>query len=410
MSAADDISGYLGLLSSNRDLIAEAYCNSSIQRTDENKAAIRRLQQARVLKPRNHDEFRLNTSLKRHLDAFSQRQRRYEIGANYSDQIDLLKTLVDGFTTASLDGRIADIDAYETDFDEAIDELAEQITNDLLGLRAVAENRFANVRTMAEKRRQNDFYLARTEKVQTIIETLAGDAISGLLDESPLLASLHTSYQQQLMGLVNGWRSTCLEVTAILKAFLFSFRDIDAAAGRIRTFAYYMRSNPEWTPPDEDGLRVLPEWALRIPGSPIRSLPDLSCSRTREALEDVALAIPASTPISTSNGRTAGSLQTEGDSDQEIHLQITPARLAFERFYHAAMAADAPLSALNWKRQHDEFSAIEDASWLVYLLDAAQSKIVRGAGRLQVHREEAPAAYSLTGNISIKDVRLWKKD
>jgi len=409
MSAADDISSYLGLLNSNRDLIAEAYCNSSIQRTDENKAAIRRLQQARVLKPRNHDEFRLNTSLKRHLDAFSQRQRRYEIGANYSDQIELLKTLVDGFTTASLDGRIEDIDAYETDFDEAVDELAEQITNDLLGLRAVAENRFANVRTMAEKRRQNDFYLARTEKVQSIIETLAGDTISGLLDDSPLLVSLHASYQQQVLELVNGWRSTCLEVTAILKAFLFSFREIDAAAGRIRTFAYYMRSNPEWAPPDEDGLRVLPEWASRIPGSPIRSLPNLSCSRTREALEDVALSIPASTPISTPNGRSAGSLLT-GDSEQEVHLPIPPARAAFERFYHAAMASNAPLSALDWKRRHDELSTIEDASWLVYLLDAAQSKIARGARHLQVQREEAPAAYSLTGNISIKDVRLWKKD
>ena len=409
MSAADDISSYLGLLNSNRDLIAEAYCNSSIQRTDENKAAIRRLQQARVLKPRNHDEFRLNTSLKRHLDAFSQRQRRYEIGANYSDQIELLKTLVDGFTTASLDGRIEDIDAYETDFDEAVDELAEQITNDLLGLRAVAENRFANVRTMAEKRRQNDFYLARTEKVQSIIETLAGDTISGLLDDSPLLVSLHASYQQQVLELVNGWRSTCLEVTAILKAFLFSFREIDAAAGRIRTFAYYMRSNPEWAPPDEDGLRVLPEWASRIPGSPIRSLPDLSCSRTREALEDVALSIPASTPISTPNGRTAGSLLA-GNSEQERHLQIPPARAAFERFYNAAMESNAPLSALDWKRRHDELSTIEDASWLVYLLDAAQSKIARGARHLQVQREEAPAAYSLTGNISIKDVRLWKKD
>ncbi len=407
MSAADEIAGYLNLLSTTRTLIAEAYCNSAIQRTDDNKATIRRLQQARVLKPKNHDEFRLNTSLKRHLDDYSQRQRRYEISANYSEQIDRLKILIDGFSTASLDGRIAEIDEYETDFDEAVFELVEQITSDLLGLRAVAENRFADVRTMAEKRRQNDFYLARTEKVQSIIETLAGDVIVGLLDDSLLLVSLHTSYQQQVLELVNGWRSTCLEVTAILKEFLFQFRDIDAAAGRIRTFAYFMRSNPDWMPPSEDGLRVLPEWALRIPGSPIRSLPDLACSKTRDALEDVALSIPASTPISTANGRTAGTLQPKV-SVQEVHLQIPLVRAAFDRFYLAAMASDVPLSALIWKRQHAEFSTIEEASWLVYLLDAAQSKIVRGAKRLQVRREEGTAAYSLTGNITIKDVQFWK--
>lgn len=67
------------------------------------------------------------------------------------------------------------------------------------------------------------------------------------------------------------------------------------------------------------------------------------------------------------------------------------------------------MSALAWKRQHAEFSAIEDAGWLIYLLDAAQSKIVRGAKRLQVRREEGPAAYSLSGNITIKDVHLWTK-
>lgn len=408
MSAADDIAGYIGLLSSNRALIAEAYCNGGVQRTDDNKAAIQRLQNARVLKPKIHGEFRLNTSLKRHLDDYSQRQRRYEIGANYTDQIDRLKILIEGFTNASSEGRIAEIDEYETDFDEAVFELAEQLSNDLLGLRAVAENKFADVRTVAEKQRQNEFYLTRTERVQSVIETLAGDAITGLLDDSPMLTSLHTSYQQQVLALVTGWRSTCLEVTDILKKFLFSFRDIDAAAGRIRTFAYFMRSNPDWIPPDEEGLRVLPEWALRIPGSRIKSLPDLSCPQTRTALVDIALSIPASTPIATPSGRTAGILQPDGPA-QDVHLEVPPARAAFERFYRVAMASGIPISALAWKRQHAEFSAIEDAGWLIYLLDAAQSKIVRGAKRLQVRREEGPAAYSLSGNITIKDVHLWTK-
>lgn len=75
-------------LHAHRHLVAEAYHQGSVLRTDDNRRAIEILQQQRVLVPHSPDEYRLHSSLRRFLaSAFSSHrilQSSGDIGAIFA--------------------------------------------------------------------------------------------------------------------------------------------------------------------------------------------------------------------------------------------------------------------------------------------------------------------------------------
>lgn len=413
MSATTDgIVAYLNVLHTHRQLIAETYHRNSITLTDDNQYAIRQLQQQRILSPYLQDEFRLAPSLTRHLDEVFQRQRNYAISSNFEEQYSRLLHLADEYQKASHENRSDDRDNYEADFDSGVFELGESITAGLLLLRTLTDNRFAHVSTLAEKQRQNAYYIKQAEKLEGALRSLQATGVLELLNSSSLLAPLLRVYQHQLLAPLDEWRANLLDITATLRNYLYRLRQIEPEAKRLRNFAHFLNRNPDYRPPEiEDLPQRLPVWAQRFIGISIHTHPDLSRNAVREDLADIARAIPA-TVIKITRERAAGQLIASSAAKTVITLQPKPIQLAFQRYLHSAFESLQPLSALHWLHQQTNTDLPTAEAWIMYVLHAAQVLFTNDANianTLVMQRVEAPLTHRYSGNIVVMDIQLWKK-
>ena len=404
----DSIMDYIALLHANKDLIAAAYCNGGVILDPDNQRRIRQLQQYRVMLPYFQNEFRLSLSLGRHLDEAFQRQRSYAVGANFGDLINRLSQLIVEYVNAVHENRLDDHDDYAMEFDVGVFELASLVTNELLTLRVITENQFSNVTTLAEKQRQNEFYLDRAEKIGEAIALLDGENLVGTLRGSSILEPLFEVYRHQIMTRLQEWRATHLDITAVLKAFLYRLRHVEPNAQRIRAFAHFLRKTPDYQPPDVDSISHLPAWSARYSGLRLKIHPDLSSSRVREALADTAKAIPAA-KINVVKPREAGRLLDPGTEKAVNHIQPKQVQVAFHRYLQSASLAGSPLSAIAWKRQQAEFSTLDDSAWLLYVIHALQMLSNARLRRFEMVRHELPSAHQRSGNIVVTDMALWTK-
>lgn len=406
------IVAYLELLHANRHLVAAAYSHGGVALDEDNQRRVRQLQQQRVLVPYLQDDFRLSPSLGRHLDEVFQRQRSYAVGANFGELVHRLEQLLGEYVSASHEGRLEDQGEYQSEFDIGVFELAALVGDELLGLRVITENQFANVSTLAEKRRQNEFYLGRAERIGETLALLEGESLLGTLAGASMLKPLLEVFRHQVLNRLPQWRATHMDITSVLKAYLYRLRQVEPNARRIRAFAHFLRKNPDYQPPDAESLQALPAWSSRFAGLRLKVHPDLALSSTREALADTAKSI-ASAKISIARQRLAGRL-LEGGLDKPVRfISPKPVQLAFHRYLLQASAAAAPLSAVGWKRQQRDLGRLDDEAWLLYALHAVDLLGNRLQGRghhLQVERRQAPASHARSGNLVVTDLAVWKKD
>lgn len=409
--SADSIVVYLDALHANRHLIADAYNQGGVVMVEENQRKIRQLQQHRALVPYIHDEFRLNSSLSRHLDEVFQRQRNYAIGANFGEQINRLPRLIDEYLKASHENRLEDRDIYATDFDVGVFELREGIISTLLLLRTLTDNRFANVSTIAEKQRQNEYYVSKVEQLGNALTSLQAEVLLEQLASSSLLEPLYAVYRHQVMDRLPEWRATVMDITAILKAYLYRLRQIEPEARRLRTFALFLNKNPDYQPPEADELLNLPEWASVFSGLRLRPHPDLSSSQVIEDLIDIAQRIPPA-KLSIVRERPTGRLSGIDDEDLFVIVKPKLIQVAFYRYVEVASVSANPLSALQWKRQQATLNDLDDEAWLIYLLHKVQIRGNDPKSRLRglnVERQEMTPSHSRSGNLIINDIVIWKK-
>ena len=406
--SAASIVAYLELLHANRHLVAAAYSNGGVASDADNLRKIRQLQQSRVLVHYVQDDFRLSPSLSRHFDEVFQRQRSYAVGANFSELLHRLEQLLGEYISANHEGRLEDQEDYQAEYDVAVFELAALVGDELLNLRVITENQFANVSTLAEKRRQNEFYLNRAEKIGETLALLEGESLLGQLQGSSLLKPLLEVYRHQVLNRLPQWRATHMDITAVLKAYLYRLRQVEPNARRIRAFAHFLRKTPDYQPPVAQSLHVLPAWSSRFSGLRLKTHADLASSDTRDALADLAKGI-ASAKVSIFKQRLPGQL-VEGGTDKPVRfIQAKPVQVAFHRYMLQASAAVEPLSAINWKRQQHEFDGLANDSWLLYALHAVDMLSKSRSQHIQLERRLAPDVHARTGNLVVTDLAVWKK-
>ncbi|WP_348944738.1 hypothetical protein ABHF33_15195 [Chitinibacter sp. FCG-7] len=408
------IAAYLEVLHKHRDLVADAYINGGITLTDETQRALYLLKQHRALVPAVQDEFRLNSSLSRHLDEVFLRQRNYAVSANFAEQIDRLPQLIDEYLKACLDNRAEDRDTYSDDFKSGVFELAEGLDSFLALMRSLADNRFANVSTLEQKKRQNEFYLGKCEQIGIALGALQDAALLEQLSGSSLLQPLQQIYQSQILERLPQWRASLMDISTVLKEYLYRLRQVEPQAQRLRAFAQFLRKNPDYIPPDVDELNHLPDWCSTFEGFKISAHADLSDNLTRDALVEVAQSIPAPT-LRFAVERQAGQMITDDAQGRVNIIAASPVQRAFALYLKAVRQSQEPISAIEWLRKMPDYQSIDEAAWLVYLLHAWQileaKKKISG---LAMRRVENTVAYpglseAMSGNLIVSDVEIWKK-
>lgn len=407
MRRTDDlVIAYIEVLHLYRELVAAAYHGGWIDASSEPgfPRGIQDLHRQRTLVPLARDAFRLASSLTRHLDEVMQKEQLFAaVGGNIADLAARLPLLVDEAVKAHLEGRTEDLDGYVDAFNNAVFDLADHIEQALQSLRMLADTRFASVRTLAEKQRQNTWYIGRAERISEAIKSLQTGGLMDRIEDEPAAASILSAFRNQIWEHLPKWRASILDITEILKAFLYRLRQVEPAGRRLRAFNHFLRRNPDYVAPDVEELTEPPLWAVRAAPLRILSHPDLLDGATNEALIEVAAKLQPS-PSVIKRAPKIGTLQPEADQGPDVLvIEPRPDQRALRDLIAEVPESGEPLSALDWKRRHTEYLDLPDPIWLHCVLHEAS--LARPRSRhFRFERVEQPLPHPLSGNIVVRDV------
>lgn len=411
MKRSDDlVVAYIELLHRHRKLIASAYHQGALDSGDEVATArgIQGLRRHRTLVPLSQESFRLASSLARHLDEVLQKEQLFAaVGGNIADLATRLPLLVDETVKAHLEGRTEDLDGYVDAFNNAVFDLADHVEQALQYLRMLADTRFASVRTLAAKVRQNNWYLGRAERISEAVKSLQTGGLMDRIEEEPAAAPLMVAFRGQIWEHLPQWRESLLDITEILKAYLYRLRQVEPAGRRLRAFNLYLKRNPDYQPPDIEELTELPSWATRAAPVRIRAHPDLLDVATSEALVEVAAKLPESPTVLKSTPKIGELKQGTDQESRVLVVEPRPYQVALRRLIEEIPDDGRPVSALEWKRTRGDYEQLPDDIWLHCVL--YESTLARRrADRIRFERVERPSTHPLSGNIVVSDVHLQR--
>lgn len=399
----DLVVAYLAKLSRHKELIAAAYHHGSVDASDarDGGRGLFELNQARVLVPYREGSYRLASSLSKHLDEILQIERLYSAaGADVAELAQRLPDIANLVANAAFDGRLDDVDRYIDEFDRAVFELSDSVAGTLQSLRIQADNKFANVSSYAEKRRQNEFYLDRVERISRALGAIqSGDMIHSL-ESMPEGERLLDSYRSQIADYLAEWRAQLLDITSILRDYLFRTRQIELVARRMRSFELFLKRTPSYVAPDLDDVSDGPTWTRRAAGYSLVAHASVHNTAQDEILLDIARSIPTVKPLSPAAPRLGQLLPDAPVASDENEARPQPWEAAV-----SAMLADvgaAPVSALKWKAANIEVAALDNDIWLLCLLHEEEKNLGRHAALRFEHG--TVDAERLSGVISLKDI------
>lgn len=400
----DLVTAYLSKLFKHKELVAAAYHQGVVAKGDDryDGRGLYELHQARTLVPYAQDTYRLGSSLAKHFDEVLQKEQLYAaVGANVGDLAHRLPLLADAVARANLEGRIDDADLYTDQFDRGVFELADSISGALQLLRVMADNKFSNVSTLAEKRRQNEFYIERAKIIGDALLLLQANGLMEILEGVPNGERLIFAYRSQLDDQLPEWRSSLLDITAILKAYLFRLRQVEPAARRFRAFALFLKRTPDYVPPEIDEIAEPPSWASKAAGYCLKSSAVVTSAENSEILVDIARSIlPAKQQLIPVP--RVGRLELDLNPPAEDVVEIKPWQTGLQELLRTA--TQAPASVIEWKRNRPYLAAVPNDIWLLCILHEQSLKLQRSKG---IQFEDViEAGPFLSGCLSIRDILI----
>jgi len=396
----DGVLTLISRLHSHQDLVSAAYHEGEVVRNDDNRRGIEYLQQHKVLIPRTQDTLTLHTTFRRFLDASLNIERLYRVGADVGAAFEQLEQLAESLFVATHEGRAEDRERFEDEVLQSIYEIADNLAADLAHLRALVENRFATVSTLAEKQRQNAYYIGRTEKLVQAIEAFTLSDLGERMQSQSPFAGVLVMFQSQLLDRLPSFRQNLLDILAILQTYLFEFRSIEARTRRVRGLWLFLERHPLFEPAAWDERPTVPTWLMRAPGITVTASPTV---RDPEYTDALALLAQEITPLAhrLPVARLRGTLTIEDEATVELAPRLYQA--AIQALMAACRHDGQSRSALAWHAQHPELiAAITAPLWLQCMLEEIyQPKALEQGLR---HRIDATSPVPFDGNLQVRDV------
>lgn len=404
---SDLVIAHLSELHKHRQLIAAAYNRGEVDHSDDPDGGrgLHKLNQARILIPYREGTYRLASSLAKHLDEALRVDRLYSmVGADVADLDRRLPEIADLVARAIFDGRLDDADRYVDEFDRAVFALSDSVTVALQFLRVLADNRFANVPTYAEKRAQNEFYLGRVESISQALGAIQSSDLLHTLEATPEGERMCETYRSQIVNHLPQWRAQLLDITAILRDYLFRTRQIELLAKRMRAFELFLKRTPSFVPQEFEVFDDAPSWMRRAAGLSMVAHPCIQNPVQEEVFYDIAMSIPSVKPLISAPARLGALLPDEPEPTDEELASTQPWQEALAALL--ADLGDVPVSALAWKAQRRDLAQLDDDIWLLCLLHEGSLRRRRSA---DVNFEPITVnTEPLCGNIYVTDLLLSK--
>lgn len=396
----DGVSILIGRLSAHHELVSQAYYNGEVTKGDDNARGIEYLQQHKVLIPRSQETYTLHTTLRRFFQASLNIERLYLLGSDIGAAFERIDQLLDSLLAAFHDGRLEDKERLEDETHQSIYEISDALSTDLAQLRALVENRFAAVSTLTEKRRQNAYYIGRTEKIVKAIEGFTLSDRGERVETQAAFSVIAPMFVSQLVNRLPSFRQSLLDILRTLRDYLFEFRSIEERTKRVRAMWLFMERNPLYELKAWDQVQHPPRWLTKASALAIKAYPSVRNPAYTDELGELAQDIaPPAVRVSTTRPR--GTLVVE-EEETEI-LEPKPYQKAVLELMESCRASGTPHSALKWFEDHlTNMGAITLPLWLQAVMEQMYRENAGKMG-LQVTPVEAPFVV-FDGNFLVSDV------
>jgi hypothetical protein len=386
-------------MASHSELIAEAYFNGVVYKDNQNQRVLNQLKQLKILVNHDADGYRIAGRLSQFIDSALSSDRVRRLDTDLASWIETLEQQIGLYQDAWHENRADDCDAYFAEIERLVFDLADTLEESTRYLLMLVNSRFANVRTLAEKQKQNAFYISRLEKLVNAISALQPEFLLELVEEQALLYAL---LDQQLIRLLPVYQQRLQDILDKLKVFLFELRQIEARAQLVQGFAFFLQQNQNYQPQDWTERDQIPEHWNQIKQLELFAYADPLDHALEEDLIDIAQKIRRDTELLLAKPKqralNAVSLNPPGKQILELPLYRKHTARYFDRVIRNQ---GQPVSAVAFYKAFVD--GIEPSIWLSCVLNEWLRRQQRNK-HLQMELIQADDFQRFSGNKKVQDI------
>ncbi|MCX7098106.1 MAG: hypothetical protein NTV43_09430 [Methylococcales bacterium] len=386
-------------LANQSNLIATAYFNGVVYKDQQNQRALAQLKQLKVLVNHDADGYRVSGRLSQFIDSALSSDRVRRLDTDLASWIETLEQQIGLYQDAWDENRVADCDNYLAEIERLVFDLADTLEENTRYLLMLVNSRFANVRTLAEKQKQNTFYIARLEKLVNAISALQPEFLLEMVDEQPVIYAL---LDRQLIRLLPIYQQRLQTILDKLKIFLFELRQIEARSQLVQGFAFFLQQNPNYQTQDWSEHEHLPCHWNQIKPLALSAHADPMDHALEDELIEIAQKIRLDTDVllAKQKQRPVNAITLSPPEKQAIALPLYRKQLRgyFERVLKNQGQA---LSALAFQQVFVD--DIEPSSWLSCVLNEGLRR-QQNNKQLQMDLVHVEVGRGFSGNQKITDI------
>ena len=206
-------------MANHSELIAQAYFNGAVYKDSQNQRALNQLKQLKILVTHSADGYRIAGRLSQFIDSALSSDRIRRLDTDLASWIETLEQQIGLYQDALDENRVDDSDNYFVEIERLVFDLSDTLEENTRYLLMLVNSRFANVRTLAEKQKQNAFYISRLEKLVNAISALQPELLLEIVEEQPLV---YTLLDQHLIRLLPIYQQRLQDILDKLKVFLLN--------------------------------------------------------------------------------------------------------------------------------------------------------------------------------------------
>jgi len=391
-------------LAAHGELIAEAYYNGVVYKDNQNQRVLNQLKQLKILVNHNADGYRVAGRLGQFIDSALSSDRVRRLDTDLASWIDTLEQQIGLYQDALAENRVDDGDSYFAEIERLVFDLSDTLEENTRYLLMLVNSRFANVRTLAEKQKQNTFYISRLEKLVNAITALQPEFLLELVEDQPLLYAL---LDQQLIRLLPIYQQRMQDILNKLKVFLFELRQIEARAQLVQGFAFFLQQNQNYQPQDWSESEQIPEHWNQVKPLALFAYADPLDNTLTEDLIEIAQKIRRDTDVLSAKPKPRAVNAVSLNPPSKHILELPLYRKHTARYFERVLCNPSqPISAIAFYKAF--VNDIEPSIWLSCVLNEWLRR-QQNNKRLQLELIEINAGQPFSGNKTVQDIVLALK-
>lgn len=390
-------------LHQSSDIIADAFENNRISATDDTAKKITLLMQQRILTTDIHDTYQLRYSMRQFLNLMLNTNKLMDSSTDFSISFNRLDEFVTRHNDAFSESRDEDSHSYQIRIRDSINEIAGSIADELLHIASLVDSKFATVTTLAEKMKENDWYMQRAKSILELLETFSfSDIEQRLIGHRDLELTFDLLLKSRMPQFIDTLRS----ILARLSKYMYEFRKIEAQAKLLRKFSNHLGRYPDWVPNDWAINEDLLDWMCVAKTVVLEFNPYVDDSTSEKMLVDIAVNLPAFKRLTApTKKRPAGELLEMGETPV-IKYVPSGMQLAVTKYLKDALAIEGGISARHWWLSNPAIlDNISEEYWLQRILSEKQNRKIGTKIRIDLVSRKTD---DFDGNIRVNDIIVSK--